>query len=93
MPLINVVRKPETLKALQLTSEDQMWEVWKFAKARGYMAHVNADSTGTVTLGLTSPQGNTSESARLNDWALVTNDTIVQLVPAAQATSLYAPAT
>ena len=86
---INVVRKPEDLVAYQLTTSDTMYTALKYMAAKGYSGHLNFAANGTPTMNLTGPQGNTSQSGYINDWIVVTNDTTAEIVPAAQASSLY----
>ena len=91
MALMDVERKPETLKAEQLVSDDKMWEARQFAKSQGYATNISSDLSGASTLSIQSPNGTTTETAKINDWVLVTNSTIVNLVPAARAAALYQP--
>lgn len=90
--LIPVTRNEETLQAMQIETREEMFTVYAFATDHGYTAHLNADANGQHTLGITAPGGNTSQSARINDWAVLKNGAIVTLVPAEQAGVLYTPA-
>lgn len=91
MPLINVVRRAETLQAYQLTSSDDMYTALEFLSTKGYGGHINCTPDGqTWTLGITDSV--TSQSAALGDWIVIKNGAHAEVVPQAQAGALYQPA-
>lgn len=88
MALIDVIRKTETLQAYQLTSADDMYTALEYLSTKGYGGHINCTpGTPVWTLGLTNNV--TSQTAAIGDWIVVKNGTYAEVVPAAQAASLY----
>ena len=78
MDIVNLSRNQAVLQGGQILTRADMFDVYDFAVTHGYSAHMNADSNGNDTLGLTAPGGGTSQQAR-----------IITLVPQEQASSLY----
>lgn len=90
--LINVVRNPETLQGFQILTSQDMHDILAWGKDNGYSGHLNFDAAGQVTMSMTSPNGDVSQTAKLGDWAVVKNGVSVALVNEAQAGALYSVA-
>lgn len=90
--IINVVRNPETLQGFQINTSQDMHDVLAWGKDHGYAGHMNVDGAGVFSLGLTSPNGDTAQTARLGDWAVIKNGVTINLVDQNQAGALYSPA-
>lgn len=89
MAQVNITRNTETLIGYQISTAQDMWTVYDWASSHGYSAHMNTDSNGNRTLGVTSPGGDKSQTAVMGDLAVLKNNTELTLVPAAQAAGLY----
>lgn len=87
--LVNVTRNAESLKGFQIISSDDMYTALKYMSARNYSGHINCAIGGTWTLGLNGPNQTVAQTAYINDWIVIKNDTTAEVVPAAQAGSLY----
>lgn len=87
--LVNLTRNQEVLQGYQIENNTDLYTVWDWALNRGYTGHLNGDTNGNRTIGLTAPGGNVSQSASIGDWAVLKNDITVTLVPASQAPALY----
>lgn len=89
MDLQNVTRNPETLQGGQILTSQDMHDILAWGKDRGYSGHLNFAQDGTVTMALTSPNGDMSQTAKVGDWAVLKNGVSVVLVPESQASALY----
>lgn len=89
MAQVNITRKAEVLKGFQLTSSDDMFAALKYLSPRGYSGYITVTPGGVWTLNLTAPNQASSQSGVINDWVVIKNDATAEIVPAAQATSLY----
>lgn len=89
MQLFNVIRNAESLQGGQILTSQDMHDVLAWAKDHGYTGHINLDEAGNFTMALTSPNRDTSQTARLGDWAVLKNGAVVNLVDQTQAGALY----
>lgn len=90
MPQVSsVTRKPETLIGWQITTAADLWTIYDWASSHGYSAYMNTDINSVRTLTVTAPGGTMSQNAVLGDFAVLKNNTELNLVPASQAPGLY----
>lgn len=90
--LVNISRQPDSLQAYQLTTPEDMVAALAYLAGGGYTGHINCSSengTPVWAMGLSSPNQNTSTSARIGDWIVVKNNVSASVVPADQFASLY----
>lgn len=88
--LYNLTRNEESTIGKTLDTEDDFIEVWKFARTNGYAPLLQADpDTGDIRLSVTAPGGNTSMLANVGDWAVLRNNAVLTLIPAALGPSIY----
>lgn len=93
MPLVTVTRKPVTLQGYQLTTPTDMLAALDYLKTRGYSGTISLYKNGatpTYTMQLVADAGNSApQLGAINDWIVIENDTIANVVSAAKATVLY----
>lgn len=93
MPLINITRKPTTLQAFQLLTPADMVTAATHLASRGYSATISTfkqNGTTTWQIVLTPDTGGGgAQTGVLNDWAVIENNAIATIVPAAKAPDLY----
>jgi hypothetical protein len=87
--LTPVTRKAETLQQFQLLSGQDMFSALDYIKGGGYTGHINLDSSGVYTLGITAPGQTTSQSARINDYIIIKNGAIAEVNTPAQFSANY----
>jgi hypothetical protein len=87
--ILNLTRNQEVLQGGQIQSSADMHTILAWGEPNGYTGHINLDSNGVWTLGLTAPGGTTAQSGKIGDWVVLKNGTVATLVPNEQAPSLY----
>lgn len=87
--LVTVYSQPATYQAMQLNSYSDMADALNEMLALGYFGNVAVDGNGNWQMWFQSASQNASWNAKLSDWIVVKNNTIVSSVPNAQAAQLY----
>jgi hypothetical protein len=89
MALINVTRKAETIQAFQLTTPaDMMTALTYLVDHMGYTGSV-MNSPGVWQLNFQTTTNNQSQTGHINDWVIITNNTLASICSAADAPDLY----
>lgn len=93
MPLVNITRKTVTTQGYQLLTPADMLAAQQYLESRGYTATISNPKINGVRvyqMQLSADTGNSAPQLGLiNDWVVIENDTIANIVPVAKATVLY----
>lgn len=87
--LIDVYALPATYKAMPLTTYTDMADAIEQMGPLGYTGNMSKDATGAWQMWFSSNMNNGSFTAKIGDYIIVKNGSIVSSVPAATAGALY----
>lgn len=93
--LVNLTRQTQTLQGYQLTSPEDMIAALKFLLAGGYTGSINCSKSGSSAgwqMWVNHTSSSTSQSALINDWIVVENNSLARVVPAANFAAQYTSA-
>ena len=89
MAAIAITRKAESLMAFQLTSPaDMMTALTYLVDHMGYTGSV-MNMPGVWTLQFQTTTNSVSQIGHINDWVILTNNTLASICSAADAPNLY----
>jgi hypothetical protein len=94
MPLVTITANPVTLQKFQLVTNNDMFTALTYLvglTASPYTGLVQVTNNGTLiwSLNLYNTHQNTSQTAYINDYIILQNNTTATVCPAAQYASLY----